>query len=914
MAPNLNSVTPSNRIDTIKWSVQSSNNIKYFKIFRDTVTDPKVLLDSISSSLRTYIDTSKLQLNKKYFYSIITGNNENIESGFSNVLSATPFNTNPKTVALINKTYNNVGEFNYVRTTYSSSGSVDIDGRVSNYKWYVNDSLVNSIDSILVYYFNHGSNKVKLVITDNDGGKDSSNAVVNLSSFVKSFEGGFLGGITALSPNIIYTADTTFNPINGASISKLDRSGNSIYPLVVSSKIFTTPSVSSDSSVFITSGSSLNGFNKSGAPLWSTIPLGGLSYVTPTIDSLFNRIYVGVSNKNFFAIDYKTGKVVWNLIGDAPVNASAVITGDRKLVFTSQAGTLYGFDIRTNVAQTAAKWSTNFGEVVTKSPAVDANNNLIFGTESGKVLKVKLNDDGTVARTWSVNINAIIQSSPVIDGDGFIYIGNTAGDFYKLNPDNGAVIWKYATGAAIKSTPTISEFGNIYISNTNGVVTALTTGKILKWTYQADGPISANMLYISNMLYIGTEKGKLLAIYDNPVTNTVNTGLSINVEKSRFKNYSYGSLASSSPLNLDEKYGYYYDAFKKDNFNFIVIDNVKVKEPIWGTFQGNYRRTGSKSFECPELPVVKIPNCTESADTIKISTSNLTNKYWVVNDIVLDKVTDTSIYIKSTDKYKLMAFNSNGCNVYSSSPVLISNSDVNKPILITSTGTDKFCQNDSVVLSTNISAYKYQWNYSGYVIAGAKSKTLVTNLSGAYSLSIVNSFGCKSTSDISLIMSVAKPNAPSITRDASGNLVSSSSSGNQWYKDGVVIPGANTATFKPLTVSNYSLTTSTYGCISPMSNTYYFLVTDVINLSATEFIKLAPNPFQSKLNFDFVVKGYQKLNLDVFEISTGNKVTSRVGLTPGSPVYLPELSGGTYIVRITSADGKLSYQFKMVKM
>jgi hypothetical protein len=54
--------------------------------------------------------------------------------------------------------------------------------------------------------------------------------------------------------------------------------------------------------------------------------------------------------------------------------------------------------------------------------------------------------------------------------------------------------------------------------------------------------------------------------------------------------------------------------------------------------------------------------------------------------------------------------------------------------------------------------------------------------------------------------------------------------------------------------------------------------------------------------------------LDVFELATGRKVTSRVGLTPGSPVYLPELSGGTYIVRITSADGKLSYQFKMMKL
>jgi outer membrane protein assembly factor BamB len=1074
LAPNLLSVAPSNKIDTLNWSVLSSNNIKYFKIYRDTIANPQVVLDSITGSLRSYIDTTKLQLNKKYYYTLITGNNENIESVYSNELSATPFNTLPKTITLTNKTFNNVGEFNFVRSNYSAVGSNDPDGKIADYKWFVNDSLVNATDSILIYYFNQGSNKVKLIITDNDGGKDSSSALVNLSSFVKTFEGGFLGGIAALSPNIIYTADTTYNPINGASISKLDRSGNTVYPLVVSSKIFTTPSVSSDSSVFITSGSSLNGFNKSGAPLWSTIPLGGLSYVTPTIDSLFNRIYVGVSNKNFFAIDYKTGKVVWNLIGDAPVNASAIITGDRKLVFTSQAGTLYGFDIRTNVAQTAAKWSTNFGEVVTKSPAVDANNNLIIGTESGKVLKVKLNDDGTVARTWSVSVNASIQSSPVIDGDGFIYVGNTAGDFYKLNPDNGAVIWKYATGAAIKSTPTISEFGNIYISNTNGVVTALTTGKILKWTYQADGPISANMLYISNMLYIGTEKGKFFAIYDNPVTNTVNTGLSMNLDKNRLRTYSYGSLASSSPLNLDEKYGYYYDAFKKGAFNFTVIDNVVAKEPVWGTFQGNYRRTGSKTFECPEVPVVKIPNCIESDEVIKITTANLSNKYWVVNDVVLDKVTDTSLYVKSTDKYKLMAFNKNGCNVYSNDPVLIMNSSIAKPKITTNSGITKFCDGDSIILSSNITATKYQWNYLTSPVADATAKNLSTSLQGAYSVTAINEYGCKATSDISLILTTPKPSVaaidgvnalcigatskltnatvggvwssgaesivkvdasgnvssvaagtgainytitangcsntskinikvnetpiapkadnvalciggtstalianasgghsllwygssatggqssgtapipstnaqgstdyyvsqsnnsttcesprtkvtvsvapapatPTITRDANGNLTSSATSGNQWYKNGAEIIGATSTLYKPTEVANYSVKIQGV-CVSPMSTTYYFLVTDVINLSATEFIKLAPNPFQTKLNFDFAIKGYQKLNMDVFELASGRKVSSRVGLTPGSPVYLPELVGGTYIVRITSADGKLSYQFKMVKM
>jgi hypothetical protein len=1075
LAPTLLSVTPSNKIDTLKWSVLSSDNIKYFKIYRDTVDNPIKLIDSINGALRLYIDTTKLKLNQKYYYRIVSGNMQNVESDYGNSLNATPFNTMPRATKFIDKNYSNVGEFNYVRTTYSSTGSVDNDGKIVDFKWYVNDSLVNSVDSILVYYYNQGSNKVKLVITDNDGGKDSTNAIVSLSSFTKTFKGGFLGGITALSQNLIYTADSTFDPVSGASITMLDRAGNTIYPLVVSSKIFTTPSVSSDSSVFITSGSSLNGFNKSGAPLWSTIPLGGLSYVTPTIDSLLTRIYVGVSNKNFFAIDYKTGKVAWSIFGDAPINSSAVITGDRKLVFTSQSGTLYGFDIRTNAVQTSPKWTSNFGEVITKSPAVDGSNNLIIGTQTGKVLKVKLNSDGTITRIWTIDIASEIQASPVIDADGFLYVGNKLGDFYKLNPDNGATIWKYSTGAAIKSTPTISEFGTIYISNTNGLVTALNTDKSLKWTYQADGAVSANMLYISNMLYIGTESGKFFAIYDNPNTNTVNTGLSININKNNFTSYSTGSLASVLQSSIQPEYQYYYESFKNGTFNFTLGDQVvKPKKPIWGTFQGNNQRTGSAAFECPAVPIIRIPDCTEFADSIKITTSNLTDKYWVVNDKTLNTITDTIISVKSTDKYKLMAYNANGCNVYSNESIFIPNSALAKPKIITSNGGTKFCEGDSIVLSSNINTSKYQWNFSSSPVTDATAKNLSTTLQGAYSVTAINEFGCKATSDLALILTTPKPavapidgvnalcigaktkltnatvggvwssgaesiikvdasgnvtsvaagtgpinytitangcsniskinikvnetpvapkadnvalciggtstslianatgghsllwygssatggqssgtapipttNAqgstdyyvsqsnnsttcesprtkitvsvgpapatPTITRDANGNLTSSATSGNQWYKNGAEIIGATSTLYKPTEVANYAVKIQGV-CVSPMSTIYYFLITDVINLSATEFIKLAPNPFQNKLNFDFVIKGYQKLNLDVFELATGRKVTSRVGLTPGSPVYLPELSGGTYIVRITSADGKLSYQFKMMKL
>ena len=92
------------------------------------------------------------------------------------------------------------------------------------------------------------------------------------------------------------------------------------------------------------------------------------------------------------------------------------------------------------------------------------------------------------------------------------------------------------------------------------------------------------------------------------------------------------------------------------------------------------------------------------------------------------------------------------------------------------------------------------------------------------------------------------------------------------------------------------------------------MVTDILNLSPNEYIKLAPNPFGNQVNFDFLIKGYQKLNIDVFEMTTGNKNISFQNLTPGMPIYLGQLLPGTYLIKVSSTDNKIAYIFKMVKI
>jgi hypothetical protein len=230
-----------------------------------------------------------------------------------------------------------------------------------------------------------------------------------------------------------------------------------------------------------------------------------------------------------------------------------------------------------------------------------------------------------------------------------------------------------------------------------------------------------------------------------------------------------------------------------------------------------------------------------------------------------------------------------------------------------------YCNNASsdtirVTSSTGATLLWYGTNTNGGTGSSTaiKPSTATVGAANYYLSQIITATGCEGPRSKVVVTTKPIPSAPTLSRDTA-NFLLSGAAGTTWFKDGSAITDT-TQKYKPATPASYTAKTTTNGCISVMSAAYYYLVTDIISLSKDEFIKLAPNPFINQLNFDFIVKGYQKLNLDIFELASGRKVTSRVGLSPGSPINLPELPGGTYIIRVTSNDNKLSYQFKMLKL
>ncbi|MEN9381562.1 MAG: hypothetical protein RI940_443 [Bacteroidota bacterium] len=172
-----------------------------------------------------------------------------------------------------------------------------------------------------------------------------------------------------------------------------------------------------------------------------------------------------------------------------------------------------------------------------------------------------------------------------------------------------------------------------------------------------------------------------------------------------------------------------------------------------------------------------------------------------------------------------------------------------------------------------------------------------------FNVSVRNSISCADSSKY----------APVITKDISGNLNSSVNYNNIWYKDGQVIIDTGKS-IKPTASGLFKVKTKFGYCLSSFSAPYYFLITDLINIDNGQFIKVNPNPFKQYFTLDFSLNIYQKLNIKLISLTTGNIVFDKYNVYSGSVLQPNNLLPGLYVCMVYSADGKLNYQFKLMKI
>jgi hypothetical protein len=150
------------------------------------------------------------------------------------------------------------------------------------------------------------------------------------------------------------------------------------------------------------------------------------------------------------------------------------------------------------------------------------------------------------------------------------------------------------------------------------------------------------------------------------------------------------------------------------------------------------------------------------------------------------------------------------------------------------------------------------------------------------------------------------PVKPSITESAlntsSPTLTSSSSSGNQWYLNGIAIANATNSSLTITAPGSYTVQINVDNCLSVISDALVTAITEVTPSNSTT-ISIYPNPAKNSIAIGLDRLNYQSAKIEVFDIM-GRAMTTMIG-SGGSLVNLDinSYSPSTYIVRVSHSDG-----------
>ena len=148
------------------------------------------------------------------------------------------------------------------------------------------------------------------------------------------------------------------------------------------------------------------------------------------------------------------------------------------------------------------------------------------------------------------------------------------------------------------------------------------------------------------------------------------------------------------------------------------------------------------------------------------------------------------------------------------------------------------------------------------------------------------------------------PATPVITL-LSDHLVSSVTSGNQWYGSNGSIEGATGQNFYPTYTDNYFvLVSNQYGCESDQSNTIYFIYTS-IGEQHDKSVKIYPNPVKDHLVVEYKLSDETKVSIRLYD-KLGQLVTVLLPeVRQGADFYhlefsLPEVGSGIFMINVES--------------
>lgn len=263
--------------------------------------------------------------------------------------------------------------------------------------------------------------------------------------------------------------------------------------------------------------------------------------------------------------------------------------------------------------------------------------------------------------------------------------------------------------------------------------------------------------------------------------------------------------------------------------------NVRAQDPagVWSPLF----RTVIYLDSCATTPAVTVtaggPTTICGGDSILLTaTTGYANYYWSRNGIGFGSNSNVQ-WITTSGNYSCTVLDTSGCPG-TSAVITINVQNLN--VFVSPPGPLVICAGDSVQLDAGAGYTTYQWSN------GSISQTTWVSGTDTVNVVVTSSIGCTDTSSNVIAASVPLPVVPIISQN-SDTLFSSSATGNQWYLNGNIIPGATGAYYVANQSGNYTVVVTDVNGCSSSSVPYAYIHMDFgQSVGGTLFTVVYPNP------------------------------------------------------------------------
>jgi hypothetical protein len=207
-------------------------------------------------------------------------------------------------------------------------------------------------------------------------------------------------------------------------------------------------------------------------------------------------------------------------------------------------------------------------------------------------------------------------------------------------------------------------------------------------------------------------------------------------------------------------------------------------------------------------------------------------------------------------------------------------------------------------------AVSYNWVLpaGATLVSGANTNSITVDfatnaVSGVIKVNGMNDCGSGAVSPNFNLVVNPLPATPVITQNAD-TLISSAASGNQWFLNGVVIPGATSQKYIPTENGSYYVVVTAGGCSSAASNTLV-LLNVAIDPASSELMIVYPNPNHGEFTVKVVMAIPAVVNIEIYN-SIGelqwNQENVFVDGNYVTHVDLKQMPAGVYMVALKNKD------------